>query len=148
MSTYTQNLYHIVFGTRGRKPALLAAHRPRLFAYMAGIIENSRCHLYRLNGVEDHVHLLIDLHPGLALAELVKSLKIGSGNWARTSGLFPDFDHWQEGYGAFTRSWEHKDAVVDYIKNQEHHHKKETFVDELRRLVGEAGLPWDERYLP
>ena len=148
MSTYSQGLHHIVFATKHRRPALVADHRRELFGYMYGIVKRLKCHLYRLNGVEDHVHFLVGLHPEMGPGTFVKEVKIGSGNWMRAGTLFPDFEYWQEGYGAFTKSWEDKDKVIEYIKNQEQHHRHESFLDELRRLVEESGLQWDDRYLP
>lgn len=148
MSTYSQCLHHVVFAPKHRRPALVAAHRRELFAYMNGIVKRLRFHLYRLNGVDDHVHFLVGLHPDVAPATFVQKIKLGSGNWMRKGGLFPDFDNWQEGYAVFTKSWRDKDTMIEYVKNQEEHHRHESFIDELRRLVEEAGLEWDDRYLP
>ena len=148
MSTYFQSLHHIVFATKRRRRSLTEAHQRALFGYMFGVIRESGCHLYRLNGMEDHVHLLVGLRADMAPAGVVKTLKLSSGNWMRESGLFPDFDYWQEGYGAFTKSWQDRETVIEYIRNQQIHHRTETFEDELKRLVAEAGLEWDERYLP
>jgi REP element-mobilizing transposase RayT len=148
MSTFIQSLHHIIFATSRRRHTLVEAHRRELFGYMFGTIKGMDCHLYRLNGMADHVHLLVGLRPDMGPAGFVKTLKLSSGRWIRDSGVFPDFDHWQEGYGAFTKSWQDRDTVIEYIRNQEAHHRTETFEDELRRLVIEAGLEWDDRYLP
>jgi REP element-mobilizing transposase RayT len=75
VSTYTQIYYHIVFSTKDRVPTLVAAQRERLFAYIWGILKNRGCHLYRINGTEDHLHLLTSLHPTVCLADLVKEIK-------------------------------------------------------------------------
>ncbi|HRZ17198.1 MAG TPA: IS200/IS605 family transposase [Candidatus Hydrogenedentes bacterium] len=147
MSTFTQIYYHITFSTKNRSRVLDADRREKLFKYLWGVIKNHKSHLYRINGVEDHVHLLISLHPTVALADLVKNMKVASSVWVREGGIFPAFEAWQEGYGAFTCSHGEKDAVITYIKNQVEHHREMSFQDELRALLREAGVVFEERYL-
>ena len=148
MSTYTQILYHIIFATKNRRRVLDKAGREDLFRYMWGIVKNQECHLYRINGVEDHVHLLTSLHPMVALAGLVKDLKVASSLWIKENRVFSEFEAWQEGYGAFTHSLDEKDRLIEYIKGQEEHHRSVDFLDEYRRFLKEAGMQLDERYLP
>jgi len=147
MATYTQIIYHIVFSTKDREPVLAVERRRDLFAYVWGILKNNQCHLYRLNGVADHLHILTSLHPSVALANLIKDIKIASSAWIKDNNVFPGFSHWQDGYGAFTHSKNEKDTLIEYIKNQEEHHRTETFAEEYRRLLIEAGIEFDERYL-
>ncbi len=146
-STYTQIFYHIVFTTKERRPVLAKERREALFRYVWGIIKNKQSHLYRIGGVEDHIHILTSLHPTVALAAFVKAIKVGSNEWIKENRVFPDFTHWQDGYSAFTQSQHEKDRLIEYIKGQEEHHKKESFRDELRRLLKEAGIEFDEKYL-
>ena len=148
MTTYTQILYHIVFGTKNREPVLSARRREELFRYTWGIIKNKRCHLYRVNGINDHIHILSSLHPTVCLADFVKEIKTTTATWIKENRVFPAFRHWQEGYGAFTHSIKEKDASIEYIKNQEHHHRKRTFLDEYRELIEAAGMEFDKAYLP
>ena len=147
MSTYTQIYYHIVFSTKNRHRVLDKNQRESLLRYAWGIVNNHRCHLYRINAVEDHLHLLTSLHPSVSLADLPKSLKTGSSVWIKENRIFPAFDYWQEGYGAFTLSIRDKDPIIEYIKNQEEHHRHESFLDEYRRLLHEADIAFDDRYL-
>ncbi|MEN3942575.1 IS200/IS605 family transposase [Prosthecobacter sp. SYSU 5D2] len=140
MATYTQILYHIVFSTKHRERVLDAAHREDLFRFIWGVLQNRQCHLYRIGGVEDHLHMLVTLHPCVALADLVKEIKTSSSAWIKGQNVFPAFSYWQEGYGAFTCSLEQKPALIDYIRNQEVHHRQETFQQEYQRLLSEAGL--------
>jgi REP element-mobilizing transposase RayT len=147
MSTYTQIFYHIVFSTKDRVSALVAEKREALFRYTWGILKNKECHLYRINGTEDHVHLLTSLHPTVCLSDLVKDIKISTSKWIKEDGGFPAFTHWQDGYGAFTIAQSEKDAVVEYIKNQQEHHKKVSFREELRALLVKYGVEFDEKYL-
>lgn len=147
MSTYTQIYYHIVFSTKDRQPVLRPSRREDLFRYVWGIIKNHDGHLYRINGVDDHVHILSDLHPRVCLADLAKAIKTGSPKWIKDNGVFPDSGHWQDGYGALTLSHSDRDAVIEYVKQQEEHHKRTSFADEYRELLKRAGIEFDERYL-
>lgn len=147
MSTYTQILYQIVFSTKRRKPTLTKENRPELFKYIWGILKNKKCHLYRLNGIEDHLHIVTHIHPTVALADLVKDVKIASSGFIKEKGLFPDFDGWQDGYGAFTYTITAKEDLINYVKNQEEHHKKVSFIEEFKALLKEHGVEFDEKYL-
>ena len=147
MATYTQIIYHIVFATKNRERVLDKPCREDLFRYVWGIVKNHDCQLFRLNGVEDHVHILTSLHPTVAMADLVKAVKTGSAKWIKENGVFPQFSHWQEGYGAFTHSVREKDVLIEYTKNQEEHHRRVDFSDEYRKLLREADVEFDEKYL-
>ena len=147
MSTYTAISYHIVFSTKDRTSALKRDRREDLFRYIWGIIKNRRSHLYRINGVEDHLHILTSLHPTVSLADFVREVKTGSALWIKENRVFKSFSHWQEGYAAFTCSRRDIDDLSEYIQTQEDHHRKVTFEQEYRRLLLEAGVEFDARYL-
>ena len=147
LATYTQIIYHIVFATKNRERVLDKPRREDLFRYIWGIVKNQDCHLFRINGVEDHVHILTAVHPTVALADLVKAIKTGSAKWIKEHNVFPQFGHWQEGYGAFTHSVREKDVLIEYIKNQEVHHRQVDYLDEYRKLLKEADVEFDEKYL-
>jgi len=147
MSTYTQIIYHIVFGTKYRTPSLQINQRNMLFKYIWGILNNNKCHLYRINGMEDHLHILTHIHPTVALSSLIKDIKLASNSWIKQENLFPTFKGWQEGYGAFTHHFNDKNRLIDYIKNQEVHHRHISWPEELKALLEEHGIPFDEKYL-
>ena len=147
MSTYTQILYQIVFSTKNRDPIMTADHRNELFKYIRGITDHKKCHLYQINGVEDHIHILTHLHPSVSLAELVKDIKLASTKFIKEKGIFPGFNGWQDGYGAFTYSIDRKDILINYVKNQEEHHRNRTFREEYIALLEEHGVVYDEKYL-
>ncbi|MEZ4901328.1 MAG: IS200/IS605 family transposase [Spirosomataceae bacterium] len=147
MSSFRQIYYQIVFATKYRRPTLTEAHCEELYKYIWGVVKNNNCKLYRINGIEDHIHLFCDLHPSVALANFVKDIKVSSSIWMQQSGLFPDFEGWQEGYGAFTYNIRQKDMIINYVKKQKQHHKKEAFYDEYKRLLIENGIEFDEKYL-
>jgi REP element-mobilizing transposase RayT len=145
--SYRRILYHLVFSTKDRAMVLKTERREELFRYIWGIVKNKNGHLYRINGVEDHVHILSDLHPSLALADFIKSIKISSNEWIRREKIFPLFSGWQEGYSAFTHALKDKDYLIEYIKQQPEHHRRISFIEELRALLVEAGIEYDEKYL-
>lgn len=97
--------------------------------------------------MEDHLHIVSDLHPSISLADYVKEIKVASSVWMKESGLFPHFTNWQDGYGAFTFSVKERDAVIAYVRGQKEHHKKESFYDEYRRMLAENEIPFEEKYL-
>ena len=121
--------------------------REDLFRYLWGIIKNHEGHVFRLNGVEDHVHILTSLHPtdwpgGFGEGHQDRQRQMDQGKQGVSA-----VDHWQEGYGAFTHSVRDKAALIEYIKNQEEHHRQVDFLDEYRKLLRDAGIEFDEKYL-
>lgn len=154
MGTYRQIFYQLVFGTKNRKPTISKTSDEELYKYISGIIKNKRCKLYRINGIEDHIHIMSDLHPSVCLSDYVKDIKVASSLWMKESGKFPAFEGWQDSlsrsfgrYGAFTYSAREKDMIINYIKNQKEHHKSESFYDEFKRLLIENEIEFDEKYL-
>jgi putative transposase len=91
MSSYRQLLYHLVFRTRNSTPSIKQDNVDQLYAYISGIIKNKNSHLYRINGIENHLHIITDLHPSIALADFIREVKASSSFWMKNSGLFPSF---------------------------------------------------------
>ena len=142
MSTYTQILFQIVFGTKNNEPVMIESGQEKLYQYIWGILKNKKYHLYRIGGVKDHIHIITHLHSTVAPAYLVKDIKIASSEY-----IFPDFNGWQVGYGAFTYAISAKDNLIEYVKNQKEHHQKVNFKDEYIDLLKEHGIEFDEKYL-
>ena len=113
MSTYTQILYQLVFSTKHRNPTLLKENRRDLYKCIWGILNNKNCMVYQIGGVEDHTHIVFDLHPSIALSNLVKDIKLGATSFIKEKEIFPDFEGWQDGYGAFTYAMEAKERLVN-----------------------------------
>ena len=147
MGSFKQIYYQIVFGTKYRKPTISNDYCTELYKYIWGLISAKQCKLYRINGIEDHIHIFCDLHPSIALADLIKDIKVSSSIWMKTENKFPDFEGWQDGYGAFTYNIRDKQMIINYVKNQKEHHKTESFLDEYKRLLAENGIEFDEKYL-
>ena len=149
MSQSLSQVYlHVVFSTKHRAPSLQdRGLREKTHAYLAGTCRNLDSPSIIVGGVEDHVHVLCRLAKTLCVSELVRELKRESSKWLKDQS--PDLSsfYWQGGYGAFSISPGHVEALTAYIANQEEHHKKETFQDELRRLLRLYGIEFDERYV-
>jgi REP element-mobilizing transposase RayT len=147
MSSYRQILIHIVFRTKYNIPAIDPKHKKELYRYIWGIIKNKNCLLFQINGIENHIHILSDLHSSISLADYVKDIKVASSIWMKQSGLFPKFRGWAEGFGAFSCSYRSKQIIINYIKNQEEHHRKVSFEKEYNRLLKDNGVNYDEKHL-
>jgi putative transposase len=147
MNTYTQILYQIVFGPWKNEHTLSDNNCKELYNYIFGVLRNKNCHLYRIGGTSDHIHILTHLHPSIALAQLVKDIKIASSEFIKSKKLFPYFSKWQDGYAAFTYCNKEKGRLIQYIKNQEEHHKVISYHEELKQLLKKQGIEFEEKYL-
>ena len=139
---------HIVFSTKNRSPYLTdKGLRAAMHAYLAGTFEGLGSPARVVGGVDDHVHALCRFGRTLSIAELLKEAKRAGTGWAREQRPELSDFRWQAGYGAFSVSPGDVDEVVAYIRDQEEHHRKDSFQDEFRRLLRAHGIEWDERYV-
>lgn len=145
MASYRQIYYHVMFHTKRNEPTLKPEAKD-IYNYMWGIVKNKNSKLYQINGVENHIHLLVDIHPSIAVADFMQDLKAFSSSWIKKSRSYPEFKGWARGYGCFTSSYNEKDKLINYIKGQVEHHKTESFEDEYHRLLKENGVELDEKY--
>ena len=138
---------HVVFSTKDRNPFLHdATIRGNLHAYLVGVCRNLESPSLIIGGVEDHVHILCRQSKNLSVAELIRELKRESSKWMKTQTDALSFFYWQEGYGAFSVSPGHIEALKQYIANQHEHHRQVTYQDEFRRLCLKYGVELNERY--
>lgn len=142
--SYSQIHIHLVFSTKDRRNSIPKEWQARLWAYLAGICRNHEILALAIGGTENHVHLLILLPPKLSLAKGVAALKANSSKWMGEQGH--SFS-WQEGYGAFSVSSSNLDRVVQYIQDQEAHHRKANFEDEFRALLQKHGVEYDPKWV-
>lgn len=148
MSTFTQIIYQIVFGSKYITPFLDSSNQDKLFNYMAGTARNKNCIPYKIGGHKNHVHMIVSIHPTIALCRLVRDVKYAADlMMKREKTLFKNFPGWQRGYGGFTYSFSARDNLIRYVINQEQHHKKENFEEEFIRLLDEHGIEYDRKYL-
>ena len=145
--SFTHILVHYIFSTKDRKQYLTEDIRPRILDYMGGIARNNDIQPQIINGLEDHVHMLVLLPKTLSIAKAIQLIKGGSSRWIHEE--FPDLRHfaWQIGYGAFSVSLSNKENVVNYIKHQKEHHKKKTFKEEFIEFLKKHNIDYDERYI-
>lgn len=146
-STFTNLLYHIVFTTKDRIPRIHEGIRERLYEYIGGIIRKEGGVLLQIGGVPDHVHLLIKMKTDTPLATMVRLIKARSSKWMNERAVSEERFEWQAGYGAFSVSESQAVRVRRYIQEQEEHHKKVSFRDELIALLQRHRIEYDERYL-
>ena len=147
MMSYTKLKYHIVFSVKGRRPLLRPEFKPRLVKYIGGIVRNLHCVLDEADGPEDHIHVAAGIHPSVSVSDFVRDVKCNATSWMKEE--FPDLKDfaWQEEYAAFTVSHSQLPAVERYIRGQVRHHKKMSFIDELKLLLQRHEIEFDERYL-
>ena len=146
-NTYTRLLYHVVFSTKYRAPVLQPAYRKELFRYFGGIAHAKGFILLEVNGVEDHVHLLVSIPAAMSVAKCVQLLKGNSSRWLHQVYGWDEFNCWQTGYGAFSIGSSQVDRTAAYIRNQEEHHRIQKFEDEYVGFLEANGIAYDPQYL-
>ena len=145
----SQLYVHLIFSTKNREPWLTKAWRERVFAYLAEVSNNFGFQALEVGGVADHVHILSTQSRTSTIADWVGTLKTSSSKWFKEEtdlGNRAGFA-WQSGYGVFSVSPGHVEAVTGYIGGQEEHHRTHTFQEEYRRLLSKYRLQYDERYV-
>lgn len=148
MTTFTQILYQIVFGSKNHTPFLTSENENLLYAYIAGILNNKNCHSYVVGGSSNHIHIITHIHPTIAPSFLIKDIKLATFQMIQgNSILFSRFQGWQVGYGLFTYHISSKENLINYVKNQNEHHKKVTYKDELISMLKDNSIEFSEDYL-
>ena len=142
--TYAQNVIHVVFSTKERRRLIEKEFQSRMWSYVAGICKKEHIFVHAIGGMDDHIHLLIQVPPVLALAKAVLTIKSNSSKWANEQGK--KFA-WQKGYGAFSVSASNIPKVVRYIQNQGSYHKKMKFEQEFLAFLRKHGVEFDPKCL-
>lgn len=146
-NTYHQIYLQTVFAVKYRKALLDKSWRESVFSVIGNLVNETGCKTLIINGVEDHVHCLVGLRPAISVSELMKTVKAKSSKYINDNSLTPNRFEWQAGYGVFSYARAQVEIVYQYIKNQETHHLKKTFIEEYLDLLDEFGIEFDERYL-
>ncbi len=146
-NTYTQLYFHIVFAVKGRKNHISNKWKDELYKYITGIVTNKNQKLMIINGMPDHIHLLIGTKPNCTLSDLVRDIKANSSKWINQKQLIKGKFEWQTGFGAFTVSQSGVNHVVDYIKNQEKHHRKKSFREEYIDVLNAYEIDFNSEYI-
>ena len=146
-NTFSQIYIQTVFAVSGRESLIKPAFKQDLYKYIAGIVRNQKQKLIAINGVQDHVHILIGLRPAMALADLVQQIKVDSTHFINKRRLVHGRFSWQEGYGAFSYGHSQLDRVICYIQNQEKHHGRQSFKNEYMSLLRKFDIGFEEKYV-
>ena len=132
--------HHIVFGTKSRGRTISREKKEKLYSFITKIIQNKKSDLIAINGMEDHIHILLNLHPSVALADMVKAIKQSSSRKITETFYLPLFEGWASEYYACSVSPSHLEAVKSYIRKQEDHHKEKEYTHEIKSFVSKMGL--------
>jgi len=146
-NTYTQIYIQYVFAVQNRISLINESWQPDLYKYMSGIIEKHENKLYSINGMPDHVHILISMNPKESPSDLMFNVKRSSSLWINDNKLCAGRFSWQEGFGAFSYGKSQIPMIVQYIENQQLHHKKQTFINEYIDFLKAFEIDYDERYI-
>ena len=145
--TFTSLLTHVVFSTWERRPFLSDAIRRDVHAYIGGILRQLHAVPIAIGGTSDHVHMMARIPADLALADCLRVVKTNSSRWIKERWPERRLFWWQGGYGAFSVSESNRGAVIQYIQDQEQHHRRISFQDEFLALLKRHGVEFDERYM-
>ena len=145
--TFSQLYIQYVFAVKGRQNLIQSSFENEVYSYIAGIIRNKGQKPLAVNGMPDHIHVLVGLKPVKEITDLIGDIKNNSTNFVNEKGLLKQKFAWQEGYGVFSYSESNYGKVIEYIKNQKQHHKKRSFRQEYTVLLKKFHIQFDEKYL-
>ncbi|PIY08196.1 MAG: transposase [Flexibacter sp. CG_4_10_14_3_um_filter_32_15] len=146
-NTYTQIHLHLVFAVKYREGLIGKKWKDELYKYITGIIQNNKHKLLIINGMPDHVHILIGFRTHQSLADLIKNIKQSSSLWINERKLCKGKFAWQEGYGAFSYGHSQLPQIIEYIKEQENHHQKRSFLEEYQSFLKLFEVDFEEKYI-
>jgi REP element-mobilizing transposase RayT len=147
VGSYTKLLYHVVFATKYRRGTIRDEFRRELYEYIGGVIRHRSGALLEIGGVEDHVHLLANLPASKAVSDVIRDIKSNSSKWLNERDDIPQIFEWQKGFGAFTVSYDRREIVTKYIRNQVEHHRTQTFQEEYVAFLERHDIKFERRYL-
>ena len=146
-NTYTQIHVHFVFAVKYRLGMIQSEWKEELYKYITGISQNNNHKLLAINGMSDHIHILIGIRPFQSISDLMKDIKQSSSKWINENKFTKAHFEWQEGYGAFSYSKSQINNVIRYIQNQEEHHKTKTFIEEYKEMLEKFEIEYDGNYI-
>ena len=146
-NTFSQIYIQTVFAVSNRMSLITPVFQKDLYKYISGIVKNQKQKLISINGMPDHVHILIGLRPSMALADLVQEIKSDSTNFINRNKWVHGRFSWQEGYGAFSYGHSQLNTIIRYIQNQEKHHNRRSFKSEYLSLLRKFDIAFEEKYV-
>jgi len=148
MSQSLSKLYvHIIFHVKNERMSIRPEDEKELYAYIGGIIKQNASFPIKINGTENHLHVLSTLSKNLSLANLVEEIKKNSSRWIKTKNIYYQDFAWQGGYAGYSVSQSKITVVANYIERQKEHHQKQSFKDEYLQFLRRYGVDFDENYL-
>jgi putative transposase len=146
-NTYFQIYMHTIFAVKGRSSLISPKWKEDLYKYISGILSHRSQKLLAINGMPDHIHLLIGIKPNCNLSDLVRDVKAGSSKHINESRWTAGRFEWQEGFGAFSLGHSQLDTIFTYIRNQEEHHRKKTFKEEYTEFLEAYKIEYQPQFL-
>ena len=146
-NTYTQIHIQAVFPVKYRRSQIQNEWKNELYKYITGIVQNHKHKMLAINGMSDHLHVFFGMRPTQSLSELLQDIKGGSSHWINDQKITPRRFEWQQGYGAFSYCRSEVEKVIAYIRNQELHHQRHSFLQEYKELLKEFEIDYDEQFI-
>lgn len=146
-NTYSQIYLQFVFAVKHRQSLIPKEHKEELHKYITGLVQNRKAKMLAINSMPNHIHLFVGFKPVISISDFVKEIKVESNQFINEKRWVKDKFAWQEGYGVFSYSHSHIDNVINYIFNQEEHHKKVTFKDEYLDFLKRFEIEHELEYL-
>ena len=146
-NTYAQIYMHFIFAVSKRENVIDNSWKEELYKYITGIVENRHQHLMAIGGRYDHVHMLVSLSPSMSCSDLMAEVKRSSSKWINDKGFVMGRFSWQEGFGAFSYSQSQIQNVIQYIRNQDEHHRIRTFREEYVMFLKQFCIDYDDKYI-
>ena len=141
--TFSNNLFHIIFSTKGRIGLILPEFKNDLYKYMSGIAKNEDSQILKINGTNNHVHVLVKIKPSISVSDFICKLKSNSSKWVSENHELSYGFQWQGGFSSFSVSESQTNVISRYIDNQEAHHAKFSFENELEEFLKKNKIAFD-----
>jgi len=146
-NTFSQIYLQFVFAVQHRQCVIPSSHKEEIHKYITALVQNRKSKMLAINSMPDHIHIFVGFKPNVLISDFVKEIKVESNNFINNKDWIKGKFSWQEGYGVFSYSHSQIGSVINYIQNQEMHHKKKTFRQEYIEFLEKFDVPFDERYL-
>jgi REP element-mobilizing transposase RayT len=146
-NTFSQIYLQFVFAVKQREPLIAKEHKEELHKYITGLVQHRKAKMLAIHCMPDHTQLFVGFKPAVLISDFIKEIKVESNEFINNKKWIMGKFNWQEGYGVFSYSHSHIDAVIKYILNQEVHHQKRTFREEYHELLKKFEIPFEENYL-
>ena len=146
-NTFSQIYLQFVFAVKNRESLVAKVHKEELHKYITSLVQHKKAKMLAINCMPDHTHLFVGFKPTILISDFVKEIKVESNEFMNSKDWVKGRFSWQEGYGVFSYSHSHIDAVIKYVHNQETHHMKKTFKEEYLSLLEKFEIPFEDRFL-